>query len=56
MEHECDLIRDEQDRIILNVTRMNSFIVQEKHKYIQDNLNYKLNGLGGNTHEMVLNA
>ncbi len=35
---------------------MNSFIVWEKHKCIQNNSNYKLNGLGGNTHAVGLNA
>ncbi len=41
---------------ILNVTRMNSFIVWEQHKYIQNNSNYKLSGLGGNMHEVGLNV
>ncbi len=35
---------------------MNSFIVQEKHKYTRNNSNYKPNGLGGNMHKVGLNA
>ncbi len=35
---------------------MNSFIVQEQHKYIRNNSNYKPNELGGNTHKVGLNA
>ncbi len=42
--------------MISNLTRMNSFIVCEQDKYIRSNSNYKLNELGGNTHEVGLNA
>ncbi len=44
--------------MISNITQMDSFIVWEKHivKYIRNNSNYKLNGLGGNTHGVGLNA
>ncbi len=42
--------------MISNLTRMNSFIVREQHKYIPNNLNYNLNELGGNMHDVGLNA
>ncbi len=35
---------------------MNSFIVQEKDKYIRNNSNYKPNELGCNMHEVGLNV
>ncbi len=35
---------------------MKSFVVREQHKYIWNNSNYKPNELGGNTHEVGLNA